>query len=69
MIVSRSDEMTEAMSHHFVRTKASWSDHARDMLYMINHFRQDMPRPLVGIGHSMGGNNLYDHSLLIEPVC
>ena len=38
--------------------KASWSDHARDLLHMINHFRRDMPRPLVGIGHSMGGNNL-----------
>ena len=23
---------------------------------MINHFREQMPRPLVGIGHSFGGN-------------
>lgn len=23
---------------------------------MINHFRDQMPRPLVGIGHSFGGN-------------
>lgn len=35
--------------------KASWLDHARDLLYMINHFRDQMPRPLIGIGHSMGG--------------
>lgn len=35
--------------------KASWLDHARDLLYMINHFRDQMSRPLIGIGHSMGG--------------
>ena len=26
---------------------------------MINQFRKEMPRPLIGIGHSMGGNHLY----------
>ena len=45
---------------------------------MINHFRQSMPRPLIGIGHSMGGANLVQLSLmhprlfstlvLIDPV-
>jgi pimeloyl-ACP methyl ester carboxylesterase len=45
---------------------------------MINHFRDDMPRPIIGIGHSMGGNNLINLSLmhprlletlvLIDPV-
>lgn len=45
---------------------------------MVNHFRQHMKRPLVGIGHSMGGNNLVNLSLmhprlfttlvLIDPV-
>lgn len=34
-------------------------DHARDLFLMINHFRDQMPRPLVGIGHSMGGNIMY----------
>lgn len=38
---------------------ASWFDHPRDLLHMINHFRSQIPRPLVGIGHSMGGNNLW----------
>ena len=37
---------------------ASWADHPRDLLHIINHFRKEMPRPLVGIGHSMGGNHL-----------
>ena len=31
----------------------SWLDHSRDMLHMINHFRKDMTRPLIGVGHSM----------------
>lgn len=34
-------------------------DHGRDLLHMINHFRDQMPRPLIGIGHSMGGNHMY----------
>lgn len=56
----------------------SWNDHPRDLLHMINHFRKDMSRPLVGIGHSMGGNHLvnlaYLHPrlltslVLIDPV-
>ena len=36
----------------------SWNDHPRDLLCMINHFRKEMSRPLVGVGHSMGGNHL-----------
>lgn len=40
-------------------------DHVRDMLMMVNHFRDQMPRPLVGIGHSAGGNQMYVvHQLL-----
>lgn len=47
----------------FTHYLASWFDHARDLLHVINHFRSQMPRPLVGIGHSMGGNNLW------APTC
>lgn len=56
----------------------SWNDHSRDLLHMINHFRKEMSRPLVGVGHSMGGNQLvnlaYLHPrlltslVLIDPV-
>lgn len=56
----------------------SWNDHSRDLLHMINHFRKEMLRPLVGIGHSMGGNQLvhlaYSHPrllaslVLIDPI-
>ncbi|XP_044715557.1 alpha/beta hydrolase family domain-containing protein [Hirsutella rhossiliensis] len=56
----------------------SWMDHARDLLLMINQFRDQMPRPLVGIGHSFGGcqitNLAYLHPrlfasmILLDPV-
>ncbi|KAL8988980.1 MAG: hypothetical protein Q9177_002037 [Variospora cf. flavescens] len=55
-----------------------WTDHARDMLHIINLLRDKMPRPLVGVGHSMGGNTLTNLALmhprlmsslvLIDPV-
>lgn len=55
-----------------------WFDHPRDLMHMINLKRDDMPRPIVGIGHSMGGNNLVNVALwsprlftsliLIDPV-
>ena len=45
---------------------------------MINHFRSEMPRPIIGVGHSMGGNSIVNLSLmhprlmetiiLIDPV-
>lgn len=40
----------------------SWFDHPRDLLHMVNHFR--IPRPMIGIGHSMGGANIVQLSLL-----
>ena len=30
-----------------------WHDHARDLLLLVNSFRELMPRPIVGFGHSM----------------
>lgn len=57
---------------------ASYFDHARDLLLMVNHFREEMPRPIVGIGHSLGGCVMLNLALLhprllttviaIEPV-
>lgn len=37
----------------------SWFDHPRDLLHLVNLKRDEIRRPIVGIGHSMGGNNLY----------
>ncbi|MCJ1394724.1 hypothetical protein MMC18_007604 [Xylographa bjoerkii] len=42
----------------------SWLDFSRDLLHMTNHFRHQMPRPLAGIGHSMGGAQLVNLSIM-----
>ena len=39
-------------------------DHARDLLHMVNHFRSEFPMPIVGIGHSLGGNILVNLALM-----
>ncbi|KAL2017186.1 hypothetical protein VTK56DRAFT_2506 [Thermocarpiscus australiensis] len=36
----------------------SWWDHVRDLMNLINQKQDEMPHPLVGIGHSMGGAQL-----------
>ncbi|KAI1181859.1 Alpha/beta hydrolase family-domain-containing protein [Nemania serpens] len=41
-----------------------WHDHSRDLLHLTNVFRAEMPRPLVGIGHSYGANILTQLALL-----
>ncbi|KAF2199048.1 alpha/beta-hydrolase [Delitschia confertaspora ATCC 74209] len=56
----------------------AWLDHSRDLLNMVNAFRKQMPRPIVGIGHSMGGcqianlalihPRLFETVILIDPV-
>lgn len=43
---------------------ASWADHPRDLLNMINIFRSEMPLPIVGVGHSLGGCELVNVSLM-----
>ncbi|KAH7130689.1 Alpha/beta hydrolase family-domain-containing protein [Dendryphion nanum] len=42
----------------------AWLDHSRDLLHMVNVFRKEMPRPIIGVGHSMGGCQLANLSLL-----
>ncbi|KAH7017229.1 Alpha/beta hydrolase family-domain-containing protein [Ilyonectria destructans] len=56
----------------------SWIDHSRDLMNLINQKQSEMPHPIVGIGHSMGGTQLALLSLmhprllrslvLIDPV-
>lgn len=35
-----------------------WNDHPRDLLHLVNTKRDEMPRPIIGIGHSMGCSHL-----------
>ncbi|KAJ5644999.1 hypothetical protein N7507_011010 [Penicillium longicatenatum] len=65
-------------NEEFLGNDPSWFDHSRDLLYMINKFRDEMPQPIVGVGHSMGAGQLVLLSLLhprlfaslslVEPV-
>ncbi|GKZ71936.1 hypothetical protein AnigIFM50267_007982 [Aspergillus niger] len=51
-------------NENIMGNETSWFDHARDLLHMINHFREDMPRPIMGVGHSAGGSQLILLSLM-----
>ncbi|KAJ5155771.1 toxin biosynthesis protein [Penicillium capsulatum] len=56
----------------------NWYDHSRDLLHMVNHFREEFPRPIIGVAHSMGcaqlvhlsilHPRLFSTLILIEPV-
>lgn len=46
------------MNEDLLGDDPNWFDHSRDLLSMINQFRDQMPRPIVGIGHSFGGAQL-----------
>jgi pimeloyl-ACP methyl ester carboxylesterase len=63
---------------HTNHSSAAWLDHSRDLLHMVNIFRDEMPRPIMGVGHSMGGAQLaylaslhprlFESLILIDPV-
>ena len=42
------------LNTHNLGNETDYFDHSRDLLHMINHFRSQMPPPVIGIGHSMG---------------
>lgn len=44
----------------------SWWDHGRDLMNVINQFQDDIPHPIIGIGHSMGATQL-THLALMHP--
>nr|KMM68109.1 hypothetical protein CPAG_04441 [Coccidioides posadasii RMSCC 3488] len=49
---------SSVLNEHAMGNDPSWFDHPRDLLHLINLKREEMPRPIVGIGHSMGGGHL-----------
>ncbi|KAK5724948.1 hypothetical protein LTR17_013437 [Elasticomyces elasticus] len=46
--------------------ESSWWDHGRDLLFLLNQFQDQMPHPIIGIGHSVGGSHLA-HLALLHP--
>lgn len=54
------------MNENKLGNDPSWSDHPRDLEHFINLYRKQMPQPIVGIGHSMGGAQL-THLALSHP--
>lgn len=55
MLVSAQDGKAKGRTSADNTNAASWFDHSRDLLALVNHFRDEMPYPLIGLGHSMGG--------------
>lgn len=54
------------LNEHVQGDDPSFYDNALDIMQMINTFRDRMPQPIIGFGHSMGGNTLI-HLSLIHP--
>ncbi|KAJ4533517.1 hypothetical protein HRR77_008495 [Exophiala dermatitidis] len=50
---------SSVLNEQLLGNDPSWFDHSRDLLHLINLKRHEMPRPLIGVGHSMGGAQLY----------
>lgn len=44
----------------------SWWDHGRDLMNVINQFQDEIPHPIIGVGHSMGATQL-THLALMHP--
>ncbi|OJK03199.1 hypothetical protein ASPACDRAFT_1886201 [Aspergillus aculeatus ATCC 16872] len=60
------------LNEAFIGHDPDWFDHGRDLLSIINHFQDQIPRPLIGIGHSMGGmqlSSLTDAPIVIRRSC
>lgn len=69
---SASQGTSAVMNDEKLGNDAHWFDHSRDVLQMINTFRKHMRRPLVAVGHSMGGTQAvaaaHYHPRLFESV-
>ncbi|KZL76317.1 toxin biosynthesis protein [Colletotrichum tofieldiae] len=67
---------SSALNEPLLGNDPGWFDHPRDLLHLINTLRP--PRPLIGVGHSFGGNaivnvalvnpRLFSALVLLDPV-
>ncbi|KAF4556919.1 Alpha/beta hydrolase-like protein 5 [Elsinoe fawcettii] len=55
---------SSVLNEHLLGNDPYWTDHARDLFLLVNHFPSEFQRPIIGIGHSMGGHNLTNLSLI-----
>ncbi|KAL4982171.1 Alpha/beta hydrolase family-domain-containing protein [Aspergillus falconensis] len=44
--------------------RTNWYDHSRDLLHMVNHFRDEFSLPIIGVAHSMGCAQLVNLSII-----
>ncbi|RHZ57474.1 putative toxin biosynthesis protein [Aspergillus thermomutatus] len=52
------------LNEHVQGDNPHWHDHSRDLMHMINHFRDDIARPIIGVAHSMGCAQLVQLSII-----
>ncbi|GFG23216.1 toxin biosynthesis protein, putative [Aspergillus udagawae] len=52
------------LNEHVQGDNTLWHDHSRDLLHMVNHFRDDIARPIIGVAHSMGCAHLIQLSIM-----
>lgn len=46
-------------NRHNLGCEPGWTDHSRDLMDVINHFQDKITRPIIGLGHSFGCNQLF----------
>ncbi|KAL4807728.1 Alpha/beta hydrolase family-domain-containing protein [Aspergillus unguis] len=52
------------LNEGYLGNDPSWFDHSRDIIQLIQQLRDDMPQPIMGIGHSAGAVSLMFASLI-----
>lgn len=52
------------LNEQLIGDDPGWHELSRDLLHMVNVFRKDMPRPIIGIAHSAGAAQIAHLSLL-----
>ncbi|OAG34837.1 hypothetical protein AYO21_10999 [Fonsecaea monophora] len=55
---------SHALNEKALGNDPNWWDGARDLLFLINQKQDELPQPLLGIGHSMGASQLAQLALL-----